>query len=412
VTADDRKPIARLVHVSTASQALMFMVGQVGYMKARGLEVLAVSSPGVDADRFRAREGVPVHFIDMPRRITPLRDLVALSRIYRYFRRVRPQIVHAHTPKGGLLGTTAAWLARVPVRIYHIRGLPFMTATGRRRVLLRLTERVSCSLAHQVLCVSTSVRDVAVREGICSARKVVVLGNGSGNGVDAGGRFHPERWCGMRDSTRIAHGIPPDALVLGFVGRIVRDKGITDLVDSWCRLREEFPRLHLLLVGPLEPQDPLPEVVNNVLRSDTRIHLTGCQSDPAPLYAAMDVVVLPTYREGFPNVPLEAAAMTLPVVATRIPGCIDAVEHGVNGTLVPPRDPSALSAAIRAYLERPELRRRHGLAGRERVLRDFTQETLWDALYLEYVRLLRDTTLPGHSRGLPEVLAAEPPAHP
>jgi glycosyltransferase involved in cell wall biosynthesis len=383
----------RLVHVTTAGLALGFLRGQVRYMKSRGLDVLAVSSPGDGVAAFQETEGVLVHPIPMLRRIAPSRDLVALARLFRYLRAVRPQIVHAHTPKGGLLGTTAAWLARVPVRIYHIRGLRFMTATGGRRALLRLTEKVSCTLAHHVLCVSPSVRDVAVQEGICSSRKLVVLGNGSGNGVDAAKRFDPARWTSVRAATRIAHGIPADALVVGFVGRVVRDKGITELVQSWQQLREQYCTLHLLLVGPFEPEDPLPDSVNEVLRSDGRIHLAGPQVDPAPFYAAMDLVVLPTYREGFPNVPLEAAAMALPVVATRIAGCIDAIRDGVTGTLVRPRDPVALADAIGAYLRQPELRDRHGRAGRHWVLNAFRPEAIWNAVYLEYVRLLEGADL-------------------
>ncbi|HEX7069980.1 MAG TPA: glycosyltransferase, partial [Rhodothermales bacterium] len=284
--SDQRTQRLRLVHVTTVPQALMFLTGQVRYMKARGLDVFAVSSPGEYAGRFEAQEDIPVHTITMCRRITPARDIVALSRMYRYLRRVRPQVVHAHTPKGGLLGTTAAWLARVPVRVYHIRGLPFMTATGNRRLLLRWTEKASCTLAHQVLCVSASVRDVAVQEGLCPSRKIAVLGNGSGNGVDAARRFDPARWTADGARTRLALGIPADALVVGFVGRIVRDKGIADLFESWRHLREQFRNIHLLLVGPFEPDDPLPHAVCDALRSDARVHLAGTQVDPAPFYAA------------------------------------------------------------------------------------------------------------------------------
>jgi glycosyltransferase involved in cell wall biosynthesis len=372
---------------------LKFLVGQVGYMKRRGFDVLAVSSPGGYAERFRANEGVEVHEINMPRRITPFRDLVALIRMYRYLRRVRPQIVHAHTPKGGLLGTIAAWLARVPVRIYHIHGLPFVTATGARRVLLRFTEKISCALAHQVLCVSASVREVAVRGDLCSSRKITVLGNGSINGVDAA-RFDPGSLIGAGAAVRNAHAIPDNALVIGFVGRVVRDKGIIELTESWQQLRGQFSNLHLLIVGPFEQDDPLPDAINAVLHEDERVHLAGVQDEPAAFYAAVDVLALPTYREGFGLVALEAAAMGLPAVATRIPGCIDAVENGVTGTLVPARDVPALTEAIRSYLLEPELRRRHGGAGRERARRDFAQQNVWDALYCEYVRLLDGSRLP------------------
>jgi glycosyltransferase involved in cell wall biosynthesis len=324
----------------------------------------------------------------MGRRITPARDLLALARLYRLFRRLRPEIVHAHTPKGGLLGTLAARLARVPICVYHIRGLPFMGAAGARRALLTCTERLACAMADRVLCVSHSIRDVAIAHRVCPAGKVGVLLNGSGNGVDALGRFDPDRSRDARAATRDAYRIPHDAVVLGFVGRIVRDKGIVELIEAWRSLRDEFPNLHLLLVGFFEPYDPLPPAVERAIHADPRIHLTGRQADTPSLYAAMDVVVLPTYREGLPNVPLEAASMRLPVVATDIPGCTDAIAHGRTGTLVPPRDAGALAKAIAAYVRRPEMRLAHGLAGREHMLAQFLRERIWEALRIEYVRLL------------------------
>jgi glycosyltransferase involved in cell wall biosynthesis len=357
-------------------------------MTARGFEVLAISSPGRALDRFGRDERIPTQAVEMARRVTPLRDLLAVGRIYRHFRRIQPHIVHAHTPKGGLLAMIAAWLARVPVRIYHIHGLPYMTSTGLRRTMLRCTERIACALAHQVFSVSHSIREVAVTERLCAVNKVAVLRSGTVNGVDAIGRFDPSRFSEMRGATQHHCRIPSGAAVLGFVGRIVPDKGIVELVQSWELLRKEFPDLHLLVVGPFESHDPLPEGVAAMLQADPRIHLMGHQTALAQMYSAMDIVILPTYREGFPTVPLEAAAMALPVVATRVPGCIDAVQDGVTGTLVPPRDPQALAAGIRTYLRDSDLRRRHGQAGRERVLKDFRPEAIWDAMYQEYVRLL------------------------
>jgi glycosyltransferase involved in cell wall biosynthesis len=382
--------MVRLVHVTTVPESLTFFQGQVGYLKARGVDVWALSSPGELLDQFGAREGVPVHGLEMPRRITPLRDLATTARLWRWLRKVRPDIVNAHTPKGGLLGMVGAWLARVPVRVYHMHGLPLMTATGLKRRLLRWAEKVSCLLAHQVFCVSASLREAAVAEGLCQPDKITVLHHGSINGVAAETAFNPARVGGMvRAAARGRYGIPLDAEVIGFVGRVVRDKGLVELVEAWQTLRAERPELHLLVVGPFEPQDPLPPEVEKLLRTDPRVHLTGMNWDTPPLYTAMDVVVLPTYREGFPIVPIEAAAMELPVVATEVPGCVDAVQDSVTGTLVPPRDAAALTEAIRLYLLDPELRRRHGRAGRERVLREFRQEDIWEELYAEYTRLLQ-----------------------
>ena len=380
----------KLVHVFTVPISLNFLRGQAAYMKSRGFSVDVVSSPGRELDAFAMQEGSISHAAEMSRSIRPLHDLPALYRLWRIFRNARPRIVHAHTPKGGLLGTIAAFFACVPVRIYHIHGLPFVTARGLKRSLLRWTEWISCSLANRVFCVSPSVREVVIEEGLCKAEKVKVILRGSINGVDAA-RFDPERF-GTKDRNRLreSYGIPADALVLGFVGRIVRDKGIVELTESWKRLCEAFPNLHLLVVGAFETQDPPPADVEQLLRSDPKIHLAGRVEDPSSFFAAMDVVVLPTYREGLPVVPLEAAAMELPVVATRIPGCTDAVIDGVTGTLVPVHDAGALTEAIQRYLECPELRTKHGRAGRERILSDFRPQDMWQEVYSEYIELLRE----------------------
>lgn len=391
--------IVKLLQITTVPETLSFLKGQTGYMKARGFEVHALSSPGEFLTEFAGSEQVSVYAVKMHRRITPLQDIYAIFQVWLHLRQIRPQIVHAHTPKGGLVGTISAWLAGVPVRIYHIRGLPFMTATGYKRLLLRWSEKVSCLLANQVLCVSHSIREVAVAE-ICPADKVKVLLGGSGNGVDASGKFNPAQVGEhTRQEIRKKYGIPGEALVVGFVGRIVRDKGIAELVAAWKTLRAEFPNLHLLMVGSSEPQDAVSPDIENLLTSDERIHLTGVVYNTAPVYAAMDILTLPTYREGLPNVPLEAAAMELPVVATLIPGCIDAVQDGVTGTLVPPRNAEALADAIRMYLHDSELRRQHGQVGRDRVLREFRQEAIWEAVYQEYLQLLQHQGLSAPSPG-------------
>lgn len=388
----------RLVHITTVPESLSFVEGgRVGYLKARGFEFHAISSPGERLDRFGAREEVPVYAVEMPRRITPLHDLVAVFQLWRCLRQIRPHIVQAGTPKGGLLGMIGAWLAGVPVRIYHVYGLPFVAATGYKRTILLWSEKISCLLAHEVICISHSNRELVMEEGLCKASKVTLLKHGSLNGVDATGKYNPdvvEQYA--RRSARSEFGIPDDALVVGFVGRNVRDKGLIELIGAWNTLREEFPTLHLLVVGTPEPQDPLPPEVEQIMHSDPRIHATGFISEiPMPLvFAAMDVLALPSYREGFPVTPMEAAAMEVPVVATYVSGNVDAVEDGATGTLVPPRNAAALAGAIRKYLNAPELRRSHGRAGRQRMLRDFRPEPIWEAQYQEYERLLQKKGLP------------------
>ncbi len=399
----------RLVYVTTVPLSLTFpsgfLRGKVDYLREHGVDIHVVSSPGKDLDAFHLMERVPVHGVEMSRRISPFHDLIALCRLTAVMRRLRPSIVHANTPKGGLLGTIAAWLARVPVRIYHMHGLPYMTASGMKRRILFMTEKLACYLAHRVFCVSPSLRDIALTEEICSREKLVVLGR-YGSGVDAEVCFNPTRvGTESRDRVRMALGIPPDSMVIGFVGRIVKDKGIVELAEAWESLRADFGSLHLLLVGPIEHQDPIPLEVDRRLRGDERVHLTGQVSDPAPYYTAMDVVALPTHREGFGNVLLEAAAMELPVVATRISGCVDGVQDGVTGVLVPPRDAMALADALRAYLGDADLRSSHGTAGRIRVLRDFREATITEAMFQEYARLLHDR---GIRVSIPEAVPVVP----
>jgi glycosyltransferase involved in cell wall biosynthesis len=391
----------------TVPWSLFLFRGQARVLRESGLDVTIIYSPGELLDAFGRDEGVATCDVPMRRAISPLHDLGAIARLARTLRAIRPDIVHAHTPKGGLIGMIAAWLTRSPVRIYHIRGLPYMTTPGWRGRVMRWSEWISCRLAHRVFCVSHSIREVAVRDGLCPPGKIVVFLGGSGNGVDASGRFNPDRFSAEdRVAARAALGIGADDLVIGYVGRLVRDKGVEELAEAWLGLRKRYPDAHLLLVGPEEAKDAISPETLSRFRDDPRVHLVGDVADPSCFYAAMDIVALPTYREGFPNVPLEAAAMQLPVVATDVPGCVDAVEGDVTGTLVPPRDAGALRDALAHYLDDSPLRQQHGAAGRERVLRRFRQEDLWAEYRAEYERLLnahasgsRDSGSKGHTDG-------------
>ena len=375
----------KVVLLTTAPLSLRFLRGHIRLLQENGADVFVIASPSPILDAFAVDHGVEVSGIEMQRRIAPFRDLVALCRLIYRLRRIRPDIVHAHTPKAGLLGMLAALIAMAPIRLYHIHGLPLMTAGGIKRWLLWMCDAIACRLAHQVFCVSQSIMHAVKSEGICRAEKLAILANGTIDGIDSAEQYNPNRFppstrLALRRSLNIAEG----ARVVGFVGRIVKDKGIYELLEAFSQLSNEFDDLHLLIVGLFEGHQPITLEAKATIEGDSRIHLVGFTEDPAPYYTLMDVLAFPTYREGFGLVAAEASALEVPVVATSIPGCVDAVCDGVTGTLVPPKDARALATAIAYYLRNPELSRQHGNAGRKRVLQDFQPEQVREALWRRY----------------------------
>jgi len=378
-----------LLQIVTTPLSFHLLRGQAAYLAARGVAVHAISAPGEMAAAYVTSERVEHHSIDMRRRLSVIADLRSLLALVQAIRRIRPDIVQSSTPKAGLLGTVAAWLARVPTRIYQVRGLPLLTATGLQARLLCFSEWLACAAASHVLCVSESMRASLIARGLCAPEKARVILAGSSNGVDAEGRFNPSQFDrAARRRIRAELGIPEDALVIGFIGRLVRDKGIVELLDAWRGIRAEVANAHLLVVGPFEPDDAVPEAVANALQSDDRVHLLGLDWDTPRLYAAMTVFCLPSYREGFPNVVLEAGSMGLPVVATHVPGTLDAIEDEVTGTLVEPRNGPALERALLRYLQDDELRASHAAAGRRRARLLFQQERIWEAVHEFYLGTL------------------------
>jgi glycosyltransferase involved in cell wall biosynthesis len=373
------EPRATVIHLTSAPISLAYVAGHLRSQVEAGYHVHVISSPGPELEKFCSDSGAVAHPIEIPRPIDPFRDLRALRRIVAEMRRIGPGIVHAHTPKAGLLGMMAARLLRTPVRIYHCHGLRYETTRGAKRLLLKGAEKTTCALASSVLTVSRSLEALMLDEGLCPPAKLAVPLRGSIGGVDAEVRFRPASEAD-RTAARRSFRIPVEGRVIGFVGRLVREKGIVELFDAWQLLRRRMGDLHWLVVGPFEEGDPVPKPVASAMQSDPRIHLVGLNWDTPRLFAAMDVVVLPSYREGFPVVALEAAAMALPVVASRATGCADAVVDGVTGLLVETRDARGLERAVRRYLEDAQLRHAHGEAARARVLRHYRPEDLHRAV--------------------------------
>ena len=346
---------------------------------AAGHEVIVAASDGEGAEELRRMPGIRFVGVDIPREISFFRDLRALFALLRVVRETRPDILHSTTPKAGLLGALAGWLAGVPVRLHTFTGQAWATRSGPVRWIARFCDWVVVKLNTRCYADSESQRRFMVEQGVCREGEVGVLGTGSLAGVDLR-RFNRELLFPRKASLRERYGVPEGARVLCFVGRIARDKGVFELIEAFRRVKAEIPSAVLLMVGPEESAEPIPR--------DPAIRVVGYDPNPENFLAISELLCLPSYREGFGNVVIEAGALGVPAVGTKIPGLVDAIVDGVTGTLVPARDADALAKAILRLLRDDALRKRMGEAARARAEAQFDSKRVNGLVLEEYRRLL------------------------
>ena len=331
----------KIIRSSTVPQSLdTFCKGMLKEL-AQKYGVVAVSSPGEALERVRQREGVKTIAVPMERHISLLKDLKSLWRMWRVLRKERPDIIHSITPKAGLMSMVGGWLAGVPVRVHTFTGLVWPTTTGLKRRVLMATDWLTCACATHVIPEGEGVKNDLLKHNI-THKPIKVLGYGNIRGIDMS-HFNPA------DFNRGHHG----GFTFVFVGRIVRDKGINELVAAFDKLHKEHPEVRLVLVGNREGNlDPVaPETIDRINRGDG-IEAVGKQSDVRPFYAQADALVFPSYREGFPNVVIEAGAMGLPSIVTDINGSREIIIDGKNGIIVPSKDEEALYQAMKRFVPR------------------------------------------------------------
>ncbi|MCL1796504.1 MAG: glycosyltransferase family 4 protein [Clostridia bacterium] len=373
-----------------ANMAWFFQNGQNDFLADKGFDLHIAASPGVLLDKLAKRDRITVHPIEITRYPSPLCDLLSLWKLMRLIRRLNPEIVHAGTPKGALIGMLAAWLCGTPVRFFAAHGTISARYTGLKRFFYKMCERLTASLSHRAWCVSQSLREYFRAEGIAGGNIAITIGNGSANGIreewlDDPAYVLPES-LQMLKREKDAAAFP----VLGFLGRIEMHKGVDTIARAWMTLRERHPTLRLMIAGEWDPVRPLERALRDTLEADPRVLFPGAieRGSVASCLRLMDIFLLPSRAEGFGLAIIEAGVCELPVIATDTIGCRDSVENGVTGTFIRPDDAEQLVEAVERYLADPELARRHGRAGRERALRDFKPETIWNGLYAEYMTLL------------------------
>lgn len=381
-----------IMFIRTSSMAYVFLRGQVTYLRAAGYEVTFVSAPGPGQAMAEA-EGAHVASISLHREPSPFHDLMGLWRLWRIIRAVRPDLITAGTPKAGLLGSVAARAAGVPIRVYALMGLRLETLTGMRRQVSVWLERIACACSDSVLCVSPSLRDRAIAERLARPEKLIVLGPGSSSGVNLARFAASPTTLAQAADVRRRLNIGDGDFVIGFVGRLVRDKGIVELLQAFQKVRETTPA-KLVLVGEREEGtgNTLSAKIRTILESNEDIREVPFMEDPAPIYHLIDVLALPTYREGFPNVVLEAQASGRPVVTTDATGAVDSIVDGSTGWIVPVGNIEELAEALLRIARLPDRGRAMGRAGRARVETLFDQTKVWADRHAYFEGLLRAGT--------------------
>ena len=345
-------------------------------------EIVAVSSPLPELEVVATREGVRTIAVKMERRISLKRDIVSLWQMYKVMRSERPWMVHSMTPKAGLMCMVAAWLARVPRRVHTFTGLVWPTATGLNRMILKTTDRILCACATHIIPEGNGVKNDLIN-GKITRKPMKVLANGNVRGIELD---HYRRTAEVEEEA--AKIRKEGVLTFVFIGRLVRDKGIHELVEAFVRLNKENPHTRLVLVGRTEAElDPLNEETQHIINTHDAIEAVGSQNDVRPWLAASDVLAFPSYREGFPNVVIEAGAMGLPSIVTNINGCNEIIIPGENGVIIPPRDADALYEAMKDLCENDEKRVYLTKNARESVASRFDCQIVRRALYDFYASL-------------------------
>lgn len=383
----------KLIRITTIPLSLEKLIGgQMKFMK-KSFEVIGVSSDFEALKIVGEKEKVRVKEIHMTRRITPIDDIKALWKMYWFLKKENPSIVHTHTPKAGIIGMLAAKFAGVPIRLHTVAGLPLLEVSGVKRKVLNFVERQTYKTATNVYPNSFGLKKIIEENNFCDSRKIKVIANGSSNGIDTE-YFNPSIFSEEeKQEKRNQLGILKNDFVFVFVGRLVRDKGINELIQAYIELEKEQKNCKLLLVGPFESDlDPLlPETINEI-RNNGKIISVGYQKDVRLFFALSNVLVFPSYREGFPNVVMQAGAMGLPAIVSDINGCNEIIKNNENGIIIPVKDTTAIFDAMQKIISDKELRTKLEGNSRKNISTLYEQKQMWEALLKEYNNLNKNVS--------------------
>lgn len=383
----------KLIRITTIPSSMKTLLkGQLKFM-GQYFEVLAISSDGESFEDMVQEQQVRGIKVEMSRTISPIKDLKALLKLIRIFRKERPYIVHTHTPKAGTLGMWAAWICRVPHRLHTVAGMPLLEASGFKRIILDIVEKLTYAAATKVYPNSANLKKIIQEGGYCNPLKLKVIGNGSSNGIDTSFFSKEAILQSLKNQNKSLPTFKWDNdscenFVFCFVGRIVKDKGINELIGAFVRLNKIYPYAKLLIVGSFEDAlDPVLPQTKEIITNHPSVEYVGYQKDVRPYFAKSDLLAFPSYREGFPNVVMQAGAMGLPSIVSDINGCNEIIIDGKNGKIIPPKNEDALFGAMKYFVENKEIVSQMASNSREMITSRYEQQIIWNCLLKEYQNL-------------------------
>ncbi|TVT28916.1 glycosyltransferase family 4 protein [Salinicoccus cyprini] len=372
-----------VIHLVTVSKSLYLLRGQLEYLKNKGYKISLASSPGKELTDFN--ETSRKYTIPMEREISVFKDVFSLIRLLKLFLNKQPLIVNSGTPKAGLLGILSAYLTNVPIRIYTMRGLKLQTTKGVKFYVLWLMEKLCCTLATDVLCISKSIQEEVIKLKLVTRDKTVVLGNGSSNGINIS--LYPEKF---NTKELVIDNYNHNLFTLGYIGRLVKDKGIDDVIQVYQSFKNLGYSCQLLLVGSIEEGDPISKESYDAIKEDKNIVYLPHLYNPSKYYYLIDVFLFLTAREGFGNVSIESQAASTPVIAYNVTGAKDTIQNGKTGFIIDKGNvEEVLEKAIYFYNNRAILQK-YGENSREFVLNNFSNEVVWDEMDQFYQKRINE----------------------
>ena len=375
----------KLIRITTVPLSLEKLLENQGRYFKTHYNITFVSSNVNRLKEVADNQGVGHFPLEMTRKITPLKDLRCLIRLYHFLRKEKPLIVHTHTPKAGIVGILAARLAGVPIRLHTIAGLPLMETSGLKRMLLMTVERLTYRCATKVYPNAQGLFNFVVEKRLAPKEKLKLIGKGSSNGIDTEYFSKKQITESQIKTLRKSIDLNTNDFIYCFVGRLVGDKGINELVSAFHAVHEKLPSSKLLLVGPFESDlDPLQPAMQKIIHTHPNIITTGFQVDIRPYLALSDVFVFPSYREGFPNVVLQAVAMEVPCIVSNINGCNEIIQEEESGAIVPPKQVQPLIEKMKNFFHQKEHRKIYAKKAKQFVQTHFEREQFWNYLLEEY----------------------------